>query len=57
MTVDLPSFLVRCLSGAIPVHADSVGDPSALHGADGGSVHEERARPCSGYSMPSVKRY
>lgn len=57
VTVDFPSFLARCLSGAIPVDAVSVGDPSALHGADGGSVHEERARPCSGHSMPSVKRY
>lgn len=57
MSVDLPSLPARCLSGAIPVHAGGVGDPSALHGADCGSVHEERACPCSGYSLPTVKRY
>lgn len=57
MTVDLPSPPDRCLSGAIPVDAGGVGDPSALHGADCGSVHKERACPCPGYCLSNVKRY
>lgn len=41
------SLPTRCLSGAIPIHAGGVGDSSALHGADCGPVHEERACPRS----------
>ena len=48
VTVDSPSFSARCLPGAILAYAGGVGDPSALHGADCGTVHEERACPCSG---------
>lgn len=44
----------RCLPGAVPAHAGGAGDPSALHGADCGAVHQERARARSGNCLPSV---
>ncbi|XP_056910748.1 sodium-dependent dopamine transporter isoform X2 [Takifugu flavidus] len=45
----------RCLSGAIPPNARCVGDPSAPHGTDCGSVHQERTCPCPGYRMSTVQ--
>lgn len=57
VTADLPCFPARCFSDTIPAYACGVGDPTPLHGADCGSVHEEGACPCPGYCLPTVKRY
>lgn len=51
------SLCARRLPAALPAHAGGVGGPPALHGANCGAVHKKRARSCSGYCLPTVKRY
>ena len=48
--------LSRGLFGAVRFHAGGSGNPSSLHGAAPGPVHEERAGPSPKKCLPTLER-